>query len=90
MADYSVRTPSITVPANGAVNYPIDFAVTHGSAFTRVPHVLESVEGSSTVNATHTTDPAQPDKVTWTIRNSFGAAQVVRLCVRVTDAYHQA
>lgn len=90
MADYAVRTPQIIVPANGTANYPIDFAITHGSAFTRVPHVTESVEGSSTVNATHTTYENQPDKVTWTVRNSFGAPQTVRLCVRVTDIYHQA
>lgn len=87
---YRLRTPEITVPANGTKNYVLDYAVFAGIHFDKVPSVLTTVEGSTQVSANVSTNASDVDKVTLTLRNRFGADQTVRVIVDVTDIYHQA
>lgn len=86
---YRFRSTTIDVPANGAVNYPVDFGVMSGLELERRPAAQVSVEGSSQVNAVVTTQDTNPNLVIVTLRNRFAATQTVRFVLDVTDRYHQ-
>lgn len=82
------RSPKITVPAGGAVNYPISTAqaVGNGEPFYRVPSVVVSVEGSTTVKAAAA--QVAPDGFVITLRNELTSGpQSVRFNVAAWDAY---